>query len=266
MKIRTPFLPLAALGLLTVLTACGSATTGATTAETAPSSLSTATTAAPAPPTSGSATPSNPTPSVTASPAVPTPQPTVQEVTPSPSVPATPEPEPEPTDAIVSAEPTSPAPVPAVTGAQFASSAAGVAVCDYGQIYIEAAVAEGGGAAGSRYITLTFNNTGSTNCTMSGYPAVHYVNAAGQQVGAAAANATEWSSSGGVIAPGSSLTATLRETRAQLYGDTCQSVSAAGYSIQAPGSSQALVLNFAAEACSNPAVAQLSVGAVGATP
>ncbi|WP_237242476.1 DUF4232 domain-containing protein [Rothia nasimurium] len=266
MKIRTPFLPLAALGLLTALTACGSATTGATTAESTLSSPAATTSSVPTAPTSGSATPSDPTPSVTASPAVPTPQPTVQEVMPSSSVPATPEPEPEPTDAIVSAEPTSPAPAPAVTGTQGASSAAGVAVCDYGQIYVEAAVVEGGGAAGSRYITLTFHNTGNANCIMSGYPAVHYVNAGGQQIGAAAANATEWSSSGGVIAPGGSLSATLRETRAQLYGDTCQSVSAAGYSIQAPGSSQPLVMNFAAEACSNPAVAQLSVGAVGATP
>ncbi|MGV3149858.1 DUF4232 domain-containing protein [Rothia sp. 11273D007AR] len=259
MKIRTPLLPLAALGLLTVLTACGSATTGTTTAESTPSSSSVAAASAPASPT-GSPAPTSASPS----PSVTTPQPTVQEVEPTPSVSATPEP--VPTGTVVTVEPTASAPAPAVTGRQLASSAAGVAVCDYDQLYIEAAVAEGGGAAGSRYITLTFNNTGSTNCTMSGYPAVHYVNAAGQQVGAAAANATEWSSSGGVIAPGSSLTATLRETRAQLYGDTCQSVSAAGYSIQAPGSSQALVLNFAAEACSNPAVAQLSVGAVGATP
>lgn len=256
MKARIPLLPLAALGLLTLLTACGSATTGTTTAESTLSSPTATTSSAPVTPSpAASATSATPTPAAT------TRTPTVQEVTPTPSVSAAPEP--APTGTVVTVEP---APAPAVTGSQLASSAAGVAVCDYDQLYIEAAVAEGGGAAGSRYITLTFTNTGDANCTMSGYPTVHYVNAAGQQIGAAAANATEWSSSGGVIAPGNSLTATLRETRAQLYGQACQSVSAAGYSIQAPGASQALVLNFAAEACSNPAVAQLSVGAVGATP
>ncbi len=259
MKARIPLLPLTALGLLALLTACGSATTGTTAAE-SPLSNPAATT---------SSAPVTPSPTVSATSATPTPAattrtPTVQEVTPTPSTSA--DPEPVPTGTVITVEPTASAPNPAAGGSQFASSAAGVAVCDYDQLYIEAAVAQGGGAAGSRYITLTFTNTGDANCTMSGYPAVHYVNAAGQQVGAAAANATEWSSSGGVLAPGDSLTATLRETRAQLYGDTCRSVSAAGYSVQAPGASQTLVLNFAAEACSNTSVAQLSVGAVGATP
>ena len=259
MKARIPLLPLAALGLLTVLTACGSATTGTTTAESAVSSpAATASSASASPSPTGSATSAEPSAAAT------TRQPTVQEVTPPPSTSA--DPEPVPTGTVITVEPTASTQNPAASGSQFASSAAGVAVCDYDQLYIEAAVAQGGGAAGSRYITLTFTNTGDANCTMSGYPAVHYVNAAGQQVGAVAANATEWSSSGGVIAPGDSLTATLRETRAQLYGDACQSVSAAGYSVQAPGASQALVLNFAAEACSNTSVAQLSVGAVGATP
>ncbi|MGV3016679.1 DUF4232 domain-containing protein [Rothia sp. 88186D007BW] len=262
MKARTPFLPLLTLGLLTALTACGSTASNTTAPESTVSAP--AITASPAPSTSPAPTSTSSASSKTPLPVAPTRQPTVQEVAPEPSVSAAPEP--VPTGTVITVEPTASAQAPTVTGSHFASSAAGVAVCDYDQLYIQAAAAEGAGAAGSRYITLTFTNTGDANCTMSGYPAVHYVDAAGHQVGAAAANATEWSASGGVIAPGESLTATLRETRAQLYGETCQSVSAAGYSIQAPGASQALVLNFAAEACSNPSVGQLSVGAVGATP
>ncbi|WP_237225071.1 DUF4232 domain-containing protein [Rothia nasisuis] len=254
MKART--LPLAA-ALLALLTACGSANTSTETPEATP------TTSALAPsntPTASASATSAPTPSPTSA----APSPTVREVTPS-TTPA----EPLPTGTVITVEPSESATEQTTAASDSAappSSAAGVAVCDYDQLYIEAAVAEGGGAAGSRYITLTFNNTSNDSCTISGYPAVHYVDHAGQQIGAAAANATEWSSSGGTLAPGQSLTATLRETRAQLYGETCQSVSAAGYSIQTPGASQPLVLNFAAEACSNPAVSQLSVGAVGATP
>lgn len=253
MKART--LPLAA-ALLALLTACGSANTSPQAPEATP------TTSALAPsstPTASASATGTPTPSPTSA----TPSPTVREVTPSTT------PEPLPTGTVITVEPSESATEQTTTAPESTappSSAAGVAVCDYDQLYIEAAVAEGGGAAGSRYITLTFNNTGGDSCTISGYPAVHYVDQAGQQIGAAAANATEWSSSGGTLAPGQSLTATLRETRAQLYGETCQSVSAAGYSIQTPGASQPLVLNFAAEACSNPAVTQLSVGAVGATP
>lgn len=259
-----PFLPLAALGLLALFTACG-ATEDASAPQTSsvsPSASSAASPTAVATPTqvSSSASASDspaPSPSVDV---VPSPQ--VQHVEPSPLISA--HPEPAPTGTVVTVMPDAAADQVTAPAPGGASSAAGVAICDYHQLYIEAAASEG--AAGSRYITLTFNNTGATECAMSGYPAVHYVDHQGHQIGAAAANATEWSSSGAVLLPGEQVKATLRETRAQLYGEACQSVSAAGYSIQAPGSSQPLVMNFVAEACSNPAVAQLSVGAVGAAP
>lgn len=254
MKTPISLIPLVALSLLVTLTGCGSSTSDQAPAE----SSAVASTPAATPSATSSSSVASPTTTSSPTQKVAVPTPTVIE-----------SPEPVPTGTVVTVEP-SPSPRPAEPTPEAsktnASSAAGFAVCDYNQLYIEAAVAEGGGAAGSRYITLTFNNSGSTPCTISGYPSVHYVNSAGQQIGASASNATEWSSSGGVLEPGKSLTATLRETRAQLYGETCQSTSATGYSIQAPGSSQALVLHFAAEACSNPSITQLSVGAVGATP
>lgn len=144
------------------------------------------------------------------------------------------------------------------------SMAAGSPVCDYSQLHIAAAADTG--AAGSRYITLTFTNTSATACLLSGYPTVTYVDAAGQQVGGAASQASEWSASGGVLQPNQALTATLRETRAQLYGASCQAAQATGFSIQAPGASQALTLTFPAEACANASLGQLTVGAVGAQP
>ncbi|WP_421084671.1 DUF4232 domain-containing protein [Rothia nasimurium] len=265
-------LPLLALGASLLLAGCSatsptsheassstanaSTQAAATSSETAQSTTDTpsASSAAPsvqatAPASAAAATPSSPAPPVV----------TEQQ----PSVETSTEPAP-PRGTVITVEPTEPTTTVQPVPSPGSSSAAGVAICDYGQLYVEAAATQG--AAGSRYIDLTFTNTGTSRCVMSGYPSVHYVDASGKQIGAPAANATEWSSTGGVLAPGSSIRATLRETHAQLYGETCQSVSAAGYSVQAPGSSQPLVMAFAAEACSNSAVSQLSVGAVGAAP
>lgn len=276
MKLTSLMLPLAGLSLALTLTACGTTTTADTSAPTpaaAESSTASSQTSATATPTAtASAIGSSPqTPSATAPTSAPeresssVPTPTVVEVSQEPTEETQ---TPAPTGTVITLGPDAEEPqpsAPATSAAAHApSSAAGVAVCDYGQIYIAAAVTEG--AAGSKYINLTFTNTSSTDCAMNGYPSVHYVDAAGHQIGAPAARATEWSANGTVLHPGASTTATLRETRAQLYGETCQSAPAAGYSVQAPGSSQPLVLNFAAEACSNAAVSQLSVGAVGATP
>ncbi len=149
---------------------------------------------------------------------------------------------------------------PAASGA-----AAGTPICDYGQVHIRAEVADGAGAAGSRYINLTFTNSGSTACSMSGYPDVIYVDGSGQQIGAAASHAAEWTSSGKVLAAGESIGATLRETRASLYeAQLCQPTTAAGYQLTIPGTSHSLTLHFPAEACSNSGITQLSVGQVGA--
>ncbi len=145
------------------------------------------------------------------------------------------------------------------------ATAAGTPVCDYGQIHVMAEVADGGGAAGSRYINLTFTNSGDSPCTVSGYPSVNYVDSSGNQIGATANQAAEWTSTGKVLAPGDSSTAILRETRAGLFDPaTCQPETASGYRVTIPGTSTSYVLSFPAEACSNMSTSQLSVGQVGA--
>lgn len=271
MKPTTLALPLAALAL--TLSGCTTTPTDIpkTTAATPSSTSATPTpSASPKATSSTSATP-EPTPSTGP---VATPE--------TATTPATTSQAPVPTGTVITLPPETAAPsqsalptsaptgtsagAPTSLAAQAPSSAAGQAICDYSNIHIAAAVQETAGAAGSTYITLTFTNTGTTSCAITGYPAVHYVDAAGQAIGTPAARATEWSANGATLQPGGSINATLRETHAQLYGDTCNRAPAAGYSIQAPGASQPLILNFAAEACSNPAVAQLTVGAVGATP
>lgn len=172
----------------------------------------------------------------------------------------------------VTEEAQAPAPAPATESSAAATpneaanaDAQQSAVCDYEHIRIAAEVAPGGGAAGSRYMNLTFTNSGSTPCSLSGYPSVNYVDAQGNQVGAAAKQAAEWTSSGAVIGAGESVSATLRETRAGLYdAASCQPTQAAGYRVSIPGTSSSLVLNFPAEACSSSGTGQLSVGQIGA--
>lgn len=190
------------------------------------------------------------TPSATASP------------TRSPVV-TTDESQPAPSGSVVTVPPTA-TPSPQASSHSTPAHAAGTPVCDYGQIHIAAQAANG--AAGSRYIALTFTNAGSSSCLLSGWPDVNYVDASGKQIGATSSHASEWMSSGEVLSPGETANATLRETRANLYGDTCQPVTAAGYQVHIPGTDRSLTLAFPAEACSNSQVSQLSVGQVGANP
>lgn len=254
---------ISSLAALLLLSACGASQTNSQESAVSPTSPAASTSAPHSTPTATVTPSAKPSPTATA------PSPKVIEETPAPREDATPQPVPTGTVTTVEPAPAStgePTHTASETPRQAPSSAARVAVCDYGQLYISAAIADGAGAAGSRYITLTFTNTGGSDCAMSGYPSVHYVDASNHQVGASAAHATEWSASGTVLSSNQSVSATLRETRAQLFGESCQAQPSAGYSVQAPGASQALVLNFPAEACSNSQISQLSVGAVGATP
>lgn len=150
------------------------------------------------------------------------------------------------------------------TPATSQSTIHGTPACVLGESTVIAAQVSNNSAAGSHYITLTFTNTGASPCSIKGYPAVSYVDAAGHALGAAAAHAAEWTSNGVLLQPGHSAYATLRETRAGLFGDICQPASSSGYQVQLPGTQGTLTVPYPAEACSNPAIQQLSVGQVGA--
>lgn len=294
--LRNSKFPLAFCSIaLLALTACSSQETGNVAADSAPSASATASaTPSATPSATRTATPratatasAQPSPSVHVTSAAPEP---VEETEAAPTQAPTSAPvvqeEVEPTQApqpaatttapAVQQEPTVPAPtgsvitVPAPGNNPVASAEATQSVaptqaagsCDYANIHIAAETTEG--AAGSRYITLTFTNAGSSPCALSGWPSVSYVDASGNTIGAPASQAAEWTNSGEMLASGQSAKATLRETRAGLYGDTCQAVTAAGYRVGIPGTENSLVLNFPAEACSNQSITQLSVGQVGA--
>ncbi|MBM7052207.1 DUF4232 domain-containing protein [Rothia sp. ZJ1223] len=196
-----------------------------------------------------------------ATPRATAPTPTVIEQTPGALPPsATEDPQqPAPTGTVVT--------VPAQTPAPSAQTALNNApACELGSAAVISAQVSGTAAAGSQYITLTFTNTGATPCSIVGYPAVSYVDAGGHTIGAPAARAAEWTSTGVLLTPGESAQATLRETRASLFADSCQALSSSGYRVQLPQTSGTLTVPYPAEACSNTAVQQMSVGQVGATP
>lgn len=272
---RTGIPALACVALL-ALSACGSTTEETNTApapapaSSAASSAPTAVTATPSPKPSASHSTHSATPSPRASvvTVAPSDEPTSAAPTDTASVAAQPSETPVP--AVPEASPNQPqpteTPVQAIPEAS-SPEAATTPACNYNNVRVAAEVSPGGGAAGSRYLNLEFTNTGNAPCSLSGYPGVNYVDADGNQIGSAATKATEWIGSSKVVPAGQSAKAILRETRAGLYdAQTCQAETSAGYRVTIPGTSDSLVLNMPAEACSSNAVSQLSVGQIGATP
>ena len=119
----------------------------------------------------------------------------------------------------------------------------------------------GGGAAGSVYRILVLTNTSDAACTTAGLPGVSYVDAAGNQVGAAAAR-----SGAGVVAvvlePGQSATAELQETRAQNYSDRCTQVPVTGLLVYPPDDTASLLIAHETMGCSEADLELLTVGAL----
>jgi len=119
----------------------------------------------------------------------------------------------------------------------------------------------GGGAAGSVYRTLVLTNASAQTCTLQGYPGVSFVDAAGAQLGAPAAR-----DDSAVVPlsmdPGSSVTATLRQTNAQNYGEQCDLVPATGLRVYPPGATDSLILPQELPVCSADSIVLMQVGAV----
>lgn len=97
-----------------------------------------------------------------------------------------------------------------------------------------------GAAAGSTYYPLVFTNTGSTACTLHGFPGVSYVAGDdGHQVGAPAA----WVGDKGravTVEPGKTATAQLQEPNVHNFpDDVCDPTPVRGLRVYAPGDTRA---------------------------
>jgi Protein of unknown function (DUF4232) len=121
--------------------------------------------------------------------------------------------------------------------------------------------ATGGGAAGSVYMTLTLTNTGTEPCLLKGFPGVSLTaDANGEPIGAPATRDESTPVADVLLAPGQGGKAVLRYTHAENYTD-CTLTPAAGYRIYPPEDTASLFLAQPTQACSNPAVELLTVGA-----
>ena len=151
----------------------------------------------------------------------------------------------------------------AVTGTTTAPAggggAAGCATQD-----LRATVVNAEGAAGSVYQNIDFTNTGSTSCTLYGYPGVSLGSGTPfTQIGAAATRSTAAPPAVVTLAPGQTGNALLRVTQAQNYPSaTCAPKTTTDLQIYPPGQTTAIYLAYQSTGCTSKAVNLLTIGVV----
>ena len=116
------------------------------------------------------------------------------------------------------------------------------------------------GTAGGVASTLVVTNTGSSVCTLYGYPGVSYVDAHGNLVGAPAIRSPR-SVQTVTLAPGGAAGAPLLETDPHNYPQPgCQLTAFTGLRVYPPGDRASLIIPQPGDTCANPADNVLQVG------
>ena len=122
-----------------------------------------------------------------------------------------------------------------------------------------------GHAAGSAYQPLVFTNTGSSSCTLTGFPGVSYVAPkTGKQVGAAASRNSRQTSKTITLAPGGHASAMVQFVDYQVFpSKDCTATTVSGLRVYPPGETSAGYVAFDSNrsACSSDSD-QLTVQAV----
>lgn len=139
--------------------------------------------------------------------------------------------------------------------------AAGTAACAGARLTVALRDTEVG--AGQYNAKIVFTNTGSTSCTLTGYPGVSYVKAAGVQAGPAADR--DGGSHGTVtLAPHATAYAEIHDSNGQGgYSDSqCELTRVEGLRIYPPNQKAALFLPDRTEHCAGTGIHPLTIGAV----
>ena len=148
--------------------------------------------------------------------------------------------------------------LPTATG----GAAAGPVPCTAAMLSGAVEDVPGGGAPGGVYRALVLTNSSAdSTCTMAGFPGVSYLDAAGTQVGAAAARAENGQAVPVTLAPGQSAAAELQETVAQKYGE-CQVQPTASLLVYPPEDTTSLTIAYPSTGCLNGDIELLHVGVV----
>ncbi|MHA7154644.1 DUF4232 domain-containing protein [Arthrobacter sp. TMN-50] len=120
----------------------------------------------------------------------------------------------------------------------------------------------GAGSAGTATRNLILSNTSDAECTMTGYPGVSYVDASGTQVGAPADREPGVNAAAVVLQPGQSAIATLQQTNAQNYGDSCAITDTVGVLVYPPDATDSLVAAQESFGCADGGIILMTVGPV----
>ncbi|MDQ6716491.1 MAG: DUF4232 domain-containing protein [Actinomycetota bacterium] len=133
--------------------------------------------------------------------------------------------------------------------------------CGNSNVKLAVQPAPGGASAGHVVYNLVATNSGSTPCTLEGYPGISLTQLdSGKQLGAAADRAPGTAAKV-TLAPGKTATAAIDVAQAGNFGAGCQMQKAAGFRIYLPGVTAAGFVPVAVDACTPDSVHQLSVKA-----
>jgi hypothetical protein len=163
------------------------------------------------------------------------------------------------TSAAASGIPSASSAAPAAT-ASGTPAATATASAQAAQLKASNVTQPGGGAAGSVFRNVVLENTGTTACTLRGYPGLSYVDAAGKQVGAPAERNPDATMTAVTVAPGGSAVAEVQQTNAQNYGEQCQPTDVAGVRVYPPNDTASLIAVQATAGCANEKVVLMTVG------
>lgn len=141
-----------------------------------------------------------------------------------------------------------------------------VSRCRSNRLAVGTRVPDGGGAAGSRYILLTFKNEASSTCFLDGHPGVSFVGKGnGTQLGRPAQRMSSLTKRV-LLKPGGGTTALVRIGEADNYdAKQCAPTTADGFRVYPPGSRNSVFVRFKIQACQRSLESgpQMSVSAVG---
>lgn len=151
---------------------------------------------------------------------------------------------------------------PATSGG---TAAAAVGECDAADLSGSLTAQAGGGSAGHEAYDIVLRNTGSSPCTLQGWPGVSFVGKGnGTQLGAPATFDRSSTHGTVTIAPGGVAHASVMVADASAFKD-CHAATADGFRVYPPGSKASLFVTAGAltlSACTNPSATQLQVQAV----
>lgn len=141
-------------------------------------------------------------------------------------------------------------------------NAEGPSQCSMDDLNVSVSVTDN--SPGARTLTLYFQNSSDSPCSLRGYPRVIYADSSGNWVGREASNSSEFMNPAGVtIAPGDSTTVVMRSINTNRFGDNCGARQVEGFLVGLAGDRDGVTVPFDTTACSS-SVPQLSVGQFGA--